>query len=794
MNKLLLCTALSGIAVPALLQGLADDPDTGAPFRRVSTFNIFENTGNVDDETVAEIVAATADGMTLVYTDSETERLGFVDITSVDAPVGLGAIDLPGEPTAVSVRGRFALAAVNTSADFVNTSGSLEVVDIDTQTIVRSIPLGGQPDSTAISPDGRFLAIAIENERDEKLGSGEPPQLPAGFLTIVDLTGPNPANWTTRDVQLTGVADLFPEDPEPEFVDINRFNIAAVTLQENNHIVLVSLELGVVLGDFSAGTVDLDGIDIEEEDVISQTGALSGVPREPDAVTWVGDFALATADEGDLFGGSRGFTTWSIFGSTFFEAGSTVEDAVTRIGHYPENRSENKGNEPEGIEYARFPDGTRYLFVGSERSSVVLVYRIPGNGLAGVSQPEFVQVLPAGVGPEGIVAIPSRNLLVVASEVDDRGDKIRSSLMLYTESFDGNYPSIVSAERTGATTPIPWGALSGLAVDRSDANTLYTVADSFYERSRVLEIDRSSFPAVITKEYPIVDSHDLIETIVRRIKFFLPNADDFLAEEIMNADGTVNLDLEGISTSAEPGVFWVATEGAGNLENGVSDPGSRPFESPNLVLKLEMNAAGDALDITRVLGLPTAVSNEQLRFGFEGVTEAPDGSLYVAFQREWSGAGDPDGQVRIARFDGTTGRWSFAYYPLDTPTSPNGGWVGLSEIAALPDGDLAILERDNQGGPDARIKRIYRVDPSSVTFVEEGAGPLPLLAKTLVSDLLSAGIVEITGGVVFEKFEGLAVDAGTGDAFIVNDNDGVDDNSGETRLFRLPGLFQATPK
>jgi hypothetical protein len=32
--------------------------------------------------------------------------------------------------------------------------------------------LGGQPDSVAASPDGRYLAVAIENERDEDLDDG----------------------------------------------------------------------------------------------------------------------------------------------------------------------------------------------------------------------------------------------------------------------------------------------------------------------------------------------------------------------------------------------------------------------------------------------------------------------------------------------------------------------------------------------------------------------------------------------------------------------------------------------
>jgi hypothetical protein len=39
------------------------------------------------------------------------------------------------------------------------------------------------------------------------------------------------------------------------------------------------------------------------------------------------------------------------------------------------------------------------------------------------------------------------------------------------------------------------------------------------------------------------------------------------------------------------------------------------------------------------------------------------------------------------------------------PASPNGGWVGLSEIVAVDATTFAVIERDNQGGPDAVIKQ-----------------------------------------------------------------------------------------
>ena len=51
--------------------------------------------------------------------------------------------------------------------------------------------------------------------------------------------------------------------------------------------------------------------------------------------------------------------------------------------------------------------------------------------------------------------------------------------------------------------------------------------------------------------------------------------------------------------------------------------------------------------------------------------------------------------------------------------------------------------------------------------------------RDLLPDLKSA-----TNGYVVDKVEGFAIDA-AGDAFVVTDNDGVDDSSGETLFLRL---------
>jgi len=69
--------------------------------------------------------------------------------------------------------------------------------------------------------------------------------MPAGFVVVVKTFGSTTLNdWEPNVVDVTGLDGvLFPEDPEPEFVSINSNNVAVITLQENNALVLIDLEV-----------------------------------------------------------------------------------------------------------------------------------------------------------------------------------------------------------------------------------------------------------------------------------------------------------------------------------------------------------------------------------------------------------------------------------------------------------------------------------------------------------------------------------------------------------------------
>jgi hypothetical protein len=114
-------------------------------------------------------------------------------------------------------------------------------------------------------------------------------------------------------------------------------------------------------------------------------------------------------------------------------------------------------------------------------------------------------------------------------------------------------------------------------------------------------------------------------------------------------------------------------------------------------------------------------------------------------------------------------------YPLERAET---GWVGLSEIA-LHGEHVYLIERDNQIGDNARLKKLYRVPVSALVPAPLG-GELPLVAKEEVRDFIPD--LKATGGYVVDKIEGFTVDA-SGTGYAVTDNDGVDDSNGETLFF-----------
>ncbi|AUQ48687.1 Esterase-like activity of phytase [Phaeobacter inhibens] len=720
MSTRLLCLT----SALALTAGIAQ-ADTS--FNRIASFPVVQNMAAGEDitrESSPEIIDATADGMTLVYTDSPLGALGLIDITDPANPAPKGNIALPGEPTSVAVVGTTAYVGVNTSKSYTQPSGLLKAFDISTGAETGSCDLGGQPDSVAKSKDGAFLAVAIENERDEDLNDGLMPQMPAGNLVMINTANGGLDCASMKVIGLTGLAEIASDDPEPEYVSINGLGETVVTLQENNHLVILSKD-GKVQNHFSAGAVDLEGIDAtDERGALIFTESQKGRLREPDAVTWIDDNHFATANEGDYNGGSRGWTIYNKDGTVVYDSGTSFEHAIVQIGHYPDKRSDSKGVEPESVTFAEF-DGTPYVFVGAERASVVGVYDVTDP-----TNPVLTQLLPSGVGPEGYAVIPERSLLVSANEKDLLEDKgPRAHVMMYElQNGAPTYPHLTSAD---ADELIGWGALSGMVADAD--GMIYAVNDSFYGfQPSIFKIDPSQTPARIV---------------------------DVIRIHRQDGNPAQKLDLEGITLDGKGG-FYVASEGR------------RDRLVPHAIY--HVNKDGLIKAKKGEIGLPAELMAVERRFGFEGITKVGD-TLWMAVQREWKD--DPKNHVKLVSYNLETKEWGAVHYPK---AEPDTGWVGLSEIVAHGD-YVYVIERDNQHDFRAVTKKVYRVSLAEMTPAPLG-GPLPVVNKELVRDLLSD--LKATGGYVLDKVEGLAITA-EGEGFIITDNDGIDDASGETMFFSI---------
>ncbi len=668
----------------------------------------------VVEGTVAEIIAATPDGQTLVFTNADDQQVGILSLSNPKQPRLLTTVDVSsiGEPTSVAVtpNGEYALVAVldTTEAIADQKPGTLVFIDLRQRRQVASLTLAGiGPDSLAITPDGRQAVIAIEDEEDEENLPGSRP----GSVNIVTIDYRDPAQSlvTNVPIDLRGVDGVnYVNDPQPEFVAISPDGkTAAVTLQENNAIAILDLAEQQVTRIFTAGTTR-HRADTRRDGEIQLRDDFAG-RREPDAIAFTRDGNyLVTANEGDtdrerfgdnVWSGGRGWTVFDLKGAVVYESGNAVESLAVLRGQYPEGRSNRRGVELEGAAVAEF-GGQELAIIGSERGSFLTVYDISNP-----RSPQLLSFLPSGRSPEGIIAIPQRNLLLSANEGDGTIDIFQASSQKQSP-YTATEPLVHSRQLS-----LPFSALSGFHMARANDQQIYAVPDNAIAPSRIYTLQLQGNEALVTRSL------------------------------ILTKNGQpVAYDPEGITLDPSGG-FWIVSEGDDR-------EGS---EQPNLLLRVNGNGV-----VTTEIPLPDEAAQRITRFGFEGVTMSADGrSVYVAIQRAFK----DEQATRIAAYDTVKQEWSFYFYPLDTDNVA--GWVGLSEIARDVDGNLIVIERDNQGGSNGaanvRIKRLYR-------FSLAGLQPGDTVQKQLVSDLFREH------NWYEEKLEGLAV---TKEGYwVASDNDG----------------------
>jgi len=368
---------------------------------------------------VPEILDVTPNGNLLISTDNDfggeaNGRLAVFDIANVDAPVQKATVVLgaANETTTsvAAVSNRYVLVGFQTASTSGDEIRVYDLFDPANPVLAHTIAVGDGVDSVAVSPSGTRGAAAIENEKDP---------LTDGRVEALDLSNADPTLWTATPVPLPALSPSEydeAEDPQPEYVDINGANQAAVTLQEQDAVAIVDLPTASVLDVWSTGTQTFDA-DIFNDNLL-RFNQLVTREREPDGVKWTADGkALVTANEeenDDLDGGTvqgtRDFTIWTAGGTVLANGGPAYDRRLADYGQIADGRNDNAGSEPEGVEIATI-DGRETLFVTNERARSTSVFDISNK-----QAPRFMAALLGGTRPESAVALPARKRVITADE------------------------------------------------------------------------------------------------------------------------------------------------------------------------------------------------------------------------------------------------------------------------------------------------------------------------------------------------------------------------------------------
>ncbi len=300
-------------------------------------------------------------------------------------------------------------------------------------------------------------------------------------LTFDSFAGSLP-QLATGGFRIYGPNATFAQDVEPEYVAISPDSKKAwVTLQENNGIAEIDLISGTILSINPLGTKDFNlatnAIDPSDRDSKISLGVW---PVKsfflPDAIAHFstnGTGYLITANEGDareytafdeqvriggltldaaifpnatnlklpanlgrlritrtagntsgvynaLFGfGGRSFSIYeAATGQRVYDSGKSLEERVIAANLYDDDRSDDKGVEPEGVTVGLI-NNKPIAFVGMERADAIGVYDVSNP-----TAPQFLQLFKTGDAPEGVLFVSAQNspngrsMLVVSSEGD----------------------------------------------------------------------------------------------------------------------------------------------------------------------------------------------------------------------------------------------------------------------------------------------------------------------------------------------------------------------------------------
>lgn len=519
--------------------------------------------------------------------------------------------------------------------------------------------------------------------------------------------------------------------------------------------------------------------------------------------------------------GARSFSIWNEEGELVFDSGDQFEqytavflptefNSNNEINSSLDNRSDDKGPEPEGVKVLE-KYGRQYAFVCLERIGGVMVYDVTNP-----SSPQFIQYLnnrnfavnateeaALDLGPEGILLIPAsispneRDLLVTSNEVSgtvsifqlDINRIITGDMLL--ETFDLNVSDTIGLYNDEA---IYEGGVSGLFYKEGSENEFYVVgdrgpnADALNNELAMGATVLFPFPQYAPKIHEIQTmGEEFTITNTTTIKR-LGGADASGIPLPWNAGSTGEaawsdlnstpispdawgIDSEGIALGND-GNFWVCDEYGSSIwklnENGEVLERFTPF--PN---ELED------------MPLDSMIGKRRANRGFEGIAWTPDGKVYSILQSPVNNpnavAGNASRIHRIVQLDPTSGTTqTFVYmHKPEIGEIRERDWK-IGDLVAINNTEFLLLEHAERNGWN--YKNVIKISLENATPITSEDFNGMTLEQLISEDSLNTyGIVpaartpfldllELGWNTDHDKPEGLAI-MNDSTIAVINDND-----------------------
>ncbi len=580
----------NSVAVKNGLIAVASEADQGGVAGSVVFFDADgNNLGSVIVGFLPDSLAFSPDGNTIVVAN-EGER--YLDANGVvqDPKGSISIIDIAGGPTSATVT-NLTFDSYDAQETALQAAGVRIFPDANPSTDF-------EPEYVAITADSRTAFVTLQE---------------ANAVAKVDLVTKQivailPAGTVDHSLEGNGI-----DASDRDGIDIRTLPVQGLRMPDGVAVYTVGGQTYYVTAN-EGDARDLAGDEVRASSVtLDAVNAALSLQGNND----LGRLNISNID-GDVDGdgdfdalfsyGSRSFTIYDANGNVVFDSGDSFEQIIAT--NYPDffnsdhtennfdNRSDNKGPEPEGVVVGRINDKF-YAFIGLERQGGVMVYDVtdPTNAtfIEYINTRDFTadpETSAAGdLGPEGLVFIPASEspldvpLLAVGNEISGttRIYKVEPEVytlqILHASDLEGGVDALGTAPN--------FAAIVDALDDTYDNTIILSAGDNFLSGPFFSASGDSSLNPILTAAYEQLLGVDLgtITAGEGRVDITIMNIIGFDASALGNHEfdlGTNRLNAlidDGIPASGSlAGTTWFGAQ--------------FPYLSANLDFSADGNIAG----------------------------------------------------------------------------------------------------------------------------------------------------------------------------------------------------------